>query len=268
MGSGIAQVALAHGLPVVLVDTDPASLERARDRIGAGLRKAADKGALALSPDDCLAGLSTGTALAATAGCELVIEAVPEILSVKLEVLAALSQLSPDLVIATNTSSLPISTLAKSVSRPERFLGVHFFNPVPVLPLVELISHDGTDSRLVQQVADFLVEALGKEVVRCADRPGFVVNALLIPYLCSAISLLESGAATAEDIDRAMVFGCSHPMGPLALSDLIGLDTVAAIAQTLADESGNPHLNPPALLRSKVANGELGRKSGRGFFEY
>lgn len=269
MGAGIAQVCAQAGHSVVLVDADPAALERARDRIQAGFAKAVEKRATALEVGALSALVAFHSDLAALARCDLVVEAVPESLELKRRVLEDVAAVVPgSAIIATNTSSLPIGTLAESVMGAERFLGLHFFNPVPVLPLVEVVPHAGTAPAVVARVRALATDSLGKQAVQSQDRAGFIVNALLIPYLCSAIRLLEAGVATAPDIDTAMVAGCAHPMGPLALADLVGLDTVLAIADTLARELGDESLAAPRLLWEKVDRGELGRKSGRGFYDY
>jgi len=171
-------------------------------------------------------------------------------------------------VLATNTSSIPIIKLAMATHRPEQVIGMHFFNPVPVLKLVEVISSLLTSQETAERVRGFTTDRLGKRVITSPDRAGFVVNALLIPYLLSAIRMLESGFASAEDIDTGMVIGCAHPMGPLALTDLIGLDTTQAVAESLYEEFKEPHLAPPPLLLRMTQAGLLGRKSGQGFFSY
>jgi 3-hydroxybutyryl-CoA dehydrogenase len=174
----------------------------------------------------------------------------------------------PDAVLASNTSSIPIMKLAMATDRPEHVIGIHFFNPVPILPLVELVPSLLTSKAVVEQATDFASGSLGKHVIESPDRAGFVVNALLIPYLLSAIRMLESGFATAEHIDNGMVQGCAHPMGPLALADLIGLDTVMAVAMSMYEEFKEPLYAPPPMLSRMVDAGLLGRKSGRGFHQY
>ena len=206
----------------------------------------------------------------ALAECDLVVEAVPEIESLKLETWRTLDKVltHDDVLLASNTSSIPIMKLAMATTRPERVIGIHFFNPVPVLPLVELVPSLLTAPTVIDRAASFASDKLGKHVIHSQDRAGFVVNALLIPYILSAIRMLESGFATAEDIDTGMVQGCAHPMGPLALADLIGLDTVAAVAMSMYEEFKEPLYAPAPLLSRMVDAGLLGRKSGRGFFEY
>jgi 3-hydroxybutyryl-CoA dehydrogenase len=200
----------------------------------------------------------------------LVIEAVIEDEAVKGKIFAALDEIitDPDAVLASNTSSIPIMKIAAATKNPGRVLGLHFFNPVPVLPLVELINTLVTSDAAIARTEKFASDVLGKQVVRCSDRSGFVVNALLVPYLLSAIRMVESGVATVEDIDKAIVAGLSHPMGPLRLSDLIGLDTMKLIADSMFEELKDPHYAPPPLLLRMVEAGQLGKKSGQGFYRY
>jgi len=199
-----------------------------------------------------------------------VVEAVLEEEGAKVQVFRHLDEVvtAEDAVLATNTSSIPIIKLAMATHRPEQVIGMHFFNPVPVLKLVEVISSLLTSQETAERVRGFTTDRLGKRVITSPDRAGFVVNALLIPYLLSAIRMLESGFASAEDIDTGMVIGCAHPMGPLALTDLIGLDTTQAVAESLYEEFKEPHLAPPPLLLRMTQAGLLGRKSGQGFFSY
>jgi 3-hydroxybutyryl-CoA dehydrogenase len=201
---------------------------------------------------------------------QLVIEAVAEVASVKAGVFEALDAVvaDPDAVLATNTSSIPVTTIAAATSRPQNVIGMHFFNPVPVLPLVELVPGVLTSPGTTARARDFVESVLGKSAVLCQDRAGFVVNALLVPFLLSAIRMLESGVASAEDIDRGMVLGAAHPQGPLALTDLIGLDTISAVADSLYDEYKEPLYAAPPLLARMVTAGRLGRKSGQGFYTY
>jgi 3-hydroxybutyryl-CoA dehydrogenase len=197
------------------------------------------------------------------------VEAAPEDEALKLEVFRRLDTLLPaDAVLASNTSSIPLMKLAAVTSRPQAVLGIHFFNPVPVLPLVEIVESLMTSSDVLQLATDFVQTRLNKYTIRSKDRAGFVVNALLIPYVLSAIRMLESGFASADDIDTGMVKGCAHPMGPLALADLIGLDTTAAVAESLYAEFKEPLFAPPPLLLRMCEAGLLGRKTGRGFFSY
>jgi 3-hydroxybutyryl-CoA dehydrogenase len=212
----------------------------------------------------------SATKLSELADRQLTIEAIVENEAVKAKVFAELDEVitDPDAVLASNTSSIPIMKIAAATKNPGRVLGLHFFNPVPVLPLVELISTLVTAEEAVARVEHFASEVLGKKVVRCGDRSGFVVNALLVPYLLSAIRMVESGVASVEDVDTAIVAGLSHPMGPLRLSDLIGLDTMKLIADAMYDELKDAHYAPPPLLQRMVEAGQLGKKSGKGFYAY
>ena len=271
MGSGIAEAAARAGLDVRVVDLDRATLEMGRARVSASIARAEQGGKLTgAEAAAALARIEFSADIGSLADRQLVIEAVVESEPEKVSVFQSLDKVveDPDAVLASNTSSIPIMKLAMATSRPSQVIGIHFFNPVPVLPLVELVTSlltsDGTAA-----VADrFATEQLGKQVIRSQDRAGFIVNALLIPYLLSAIRMLESGFATAEDIDLGMVKGCAHPMGPLHLADLIGLDTTMAVANSLYEEFKEPLYAPPPLLARMVEAGLLGRKSGRGFYNY
>jgi 3-hydroxybutyryl-CoA dehydrogenase len=271
MGSGIAEVAARAGRDVAVVEADAESAERGLARIQASLATAVDRGKLA--DDDRTAALSRIVVTHDTdalADRELVVEAVIEDEGAKVGVFEVLDKTvaSGDAVLASNTSSIPIMKLAMATQRPEAVVGLHFFNPVPVLKLVELVPSLLTAEATIDRAQRFAVDVLGKQVIRSQDRAGFVVNALLIPYLLSAIRMLESGFATAEDIDAGMVEGCAHPMGPLHLTDLIGLDTTMAVAESLYEEFKEPLYAPPPLLSRMVDAGLLGRKSGRGFYDY
>jgi len=217
-----------------------------------------------------LANLTSTTSLSDLADRDLVIEAIIEDDAVKAKVFAELDEVitDPDAVLASNTSSIPIMKIAAATKNPGRVLGLHFFNPVPVLPLVELVGTLVTTDAAIARTEQFASSVLGKQVVRCADRSGFVVNALLVPYLLSAVRMAEAGVATVEDIDKAIVAGLSHPMGPLRLSDLIGLDTLKLIADKMFEEFKEPLYGPPPLLQRMVEAGQLGKKSGKGFYTY
>jgi 3-hydroxybutyryl-CoA dehydrogenase len=271
MGSGIAEVAARAGCDVVVVEADASAAERAHGRVEKSLRGAVARGKLT-EADSALVWnrLAITTDRDALADRELVIEAVPEIEELKAETFMWLDKVvaSPQAILATNTSSIPIMKLAMATGRPQQVIGIHFFNPVPVLPLVELVSSLLTSDETSSSAESFARTALGKHVIRSKDRAGFIVNALLIPYLLSSIRMLESGFATAEDIDSGMVHGCAHPMGPLALTDLIGLDTTLAVAVSLYEEFKEPLYAPPPLLSRMVDAGLLGRKTGRGFYDY
>ena len=271
MGSGIAEVCARAGLDVVVSEADDAAVARGRSRIERSLGRAVKAGKLA--DDDATAALGRVhmvTSLDEMHDRQITIEAVTESEALKLEVFRRLDEVvrDPDAILASNTSSIPIMKLAMATRRPESIVGLHFFNPVPVLPLVELIASLLSSDATVERAQGFAETVLQKTVIRSGDRAGFIVNALLIPYLLSAIRMTESGFATAEDIDRGMQLGCAHPMGPLALSDLIGLDTVQAVAVSLYDEFKEQLYAPPPLLLRMVDAGLLGRKTGRGFFTY
>ena len=271
MGSGIAEVTARAGCDVLVAEADPRALTAGSERIERSLAQAVKRGKLDESEAGAVQGrLRFVTDLGEFADRELVVEAVSEAEEVKLGVFRALDAAveSDDAVLASNTSSIPIMKLAMATRRPDHVVGLHFFNPVPVLALVEVVPSLLTSDETADAVDAFAHEALGKNVIRSQDRAGFIVNALLIPYILSAIRMLESGFASAEDIDMGMVQGCAHPMGPLALADLIGLDTVAAIAVSLYEEFKEPLYSAPPLLMRMVDAGLLGRKSGRGFATY
>jgi 3-hydroxybutyryl-CoA dehydrogenase len=271
MGSGIAEVAARAGRDVAVVESDAVAAERGLARIERSLATAVDRGKLSDEERTAaLARIDVSHDLDALADRELVIEAVFEDEAAKVAVFERVDKIvdADDAVLASNTSSIPIMKLAMATRRPESVVGLHFFNPVPVLKLVELVPSLLTSGTTIERSERFAVEALGKRVIRSQDRAGFVVNALLIPYLLSSIRMLESGFATAEDIDAGMVEGCAHPMGPLHLTDLIGLDTTMAVAESLYEEFKEPLYAPPPLLSRMVDAGLLGRKTGRGFYDY
>jgi 3-hydroxybutyryl-CoA dehydrogenase len=271
MGSGIAEAAARAGLDVRVVDLDGAALERGRERISGSIARAQKAGKLSgPEAEAALARIEFSTDIGSLADRQLVVEAVVESEPEKVAVFEALDKVVevPDAVLASNTSSIPIMKLAMATGRPSQVIGIHFFNPVPVLPLVELVTSLLTSDETVARAQRFATEQLGKQVIRSQDRAGFIVNALLIPYILSAVRMLESGFATADDIDLGMVKGCAHPMGPLALADLIGLDTTMAVANSLYQEFKEPLYAPPPLLARMVEAGLLGRKSGRGFYDY
>lgn len=271
MGSGIAEAGARSGLAVRVVERDEAAIETGRRRLESSLRRAAKANKLTdVDSDAALARVEFSSDMASLADSDLVVEAVVESELEKLEVFAALDRVvtSPHAILASNTSSIPIMKLAMATTRPAQVVGIHFFNPVPVLPLVELVTSLLTGDEAVERARHFAADQLGKHVIRSKDRAGFIVNALLIPYVLSAIRMLESGFATAEDIDAGMVKGCAHPMGPLALADLIGLDTMIAVASSLYEEFKEPLYASPPLLARMTDAGLLGRKSGRGFYDY
>jgi 3-hydroxybutyryl-CoA dehydrogenase len=270
MGAGIAEVCSRVGSSVVVVEADPGGVDRCRNRIDASLQRAVRADRLtAAEAASALARVDVATDLDAAATADLVIEAIPEVEAIKLDLFRRLDAiLAPEAILASNTSSIPLVKMASVTNRPDRVVGVHFFNPAPVLPLVEIVASLLTSDETLQAVTDFAEKRLGKTTIRSQDRAGFIVNALLIPYLLSAIRMLESGFASATDIDAGMVQGCAHPQGPLALTDLIGLDTTAAVAQSMYEEFKEPLYAPPPLLLRMVDAGLLGRKTGRGFFPY
>ncbi|MGP4047716.1 3-hydroxybutyryl-CoA dehydrogenase [Streptomyces sp. 2A115] len=270
MGSGIAEVAARHGLGVRVAEATPDAVAAGRRRITASFDRGVRRGKLTEEQrDQALARLSFTHDLSEMADRQFVVEAVAENRDIKTDVLRALDKAVEDseAVLATNTSSIPIVDLAIATERPGRVVGMHFFNPVPVQRLVEVIPALITSPATVQRTREF-AELLGKQAIQAPDRSGFVVNALLVPYLLSAVRMVESGAARPDDIDQGMELGCAHPMGPLRLLDLIGLDTAQAVAESMYEEFKEPLYAPPALLRRMVAAGHLGRKNGRGFYTY
>jgi 3-hydroxybutyryl-CoA dehydrogenase len=263
-------VAARSGCDVVVREVTAELAAAGRARIAASLERAVVRGKLAAADRDATLGrIRTTTSLDDLADRDLVIEAIVEDEPTKTALYRELSGVvRPDCVLASNTSSIPISRLAAAAAGPERVLGMHFFNPVPVLPLVELVPSLRTGQSTVDIARAFAEGRLGKKTVLCKDRAGFVVNALLVPYLLAAIRMVEAGVASAEDVDTAMVAGANHPMGPLALTDLIGLDTTAAVAVSMYEEFKEPLYAAPPLLLRMVEAGLLGRKSGQGFFSY
>jgi 3-hydroxybutyryl-CoA dehydrogenase len=269
MGSGIAESAARAGLAVSLFEPDRAPLERSRAGIEASLQKAVGRGKVsAQDAADQLGRIAWVTDMDALGSSDVVVEAVTEDLQVKQDAFRRLDALlAPEALLASNTSSIPIAQLAGVTERPDRVLGLHFFSPVPVMRLVEVVAGLDTSPDTVAR-ASALAGRLGKTPIQTKDRSGFVVNFLLIPYLMAAVRMYEDGFAAREDIDQGMVLGCGHPMGPLALCDFIGLDVVQAIAESLFEEFRAAQYAPPPLVKRMVAAGRLGRKAGRGFYEY
>ena len=271
MGSGIAEIAAKAGADVIVIERSPEALAAGVARIEKSLSRAVAAGKLPEDDANQVRGnLSFSEDFAKLHDRQIVIEAVAEDEATKVQVFKKIDAVvsADDAILATNTSSIPIIKLAMSTRRPEQVIGMHFFNPVPVLKLVEVISSLLTSPETAARVRAYGTDVLGKKVITSPDRAGFVVNALLIPYLLSSIRMLESGFASAEDIDTGMVLGCAHPLGPLALTDLIGLDTTLAVAESLYEEFKESHLAPPPLLSRMVQAGLLGRKTGQGFYSY
>jgi len=269
MGTGIAEAVAVSGLPVVVRDVDEASIERGRARIEASLAESVRAGKLdGAVTDDVRARIELTTELDAIAGADLVIEAVPEQLDVKLAVMKGIdSVVREQTIVASNTSAIPITELARAVRHPERVLGMHFFPPVPVVALVEIIVGLDTSRETVDTAVSF-AKRLGKTVIETKDRSGFIVNTLLVPYLMAAVRMYEDGFASRDDIDTGMKLGCGHPMGPLALLDFVGLDTTYYISNIMFEEFHEKRFSSPALLRRMVLAGWNGRKAGRGFYDY
>ncbi len=271
MGGGIAEVCAKSKVDVVVVEVTEELVARSRGAIEASLAKAVDRGKVTPDQrDEALERLAFATDLDALADRELVIEAVVERLDVKRDLFALLDGIvtSDSAILATNTSSIPIAQIASSTTRPASVVGMHFFNPAQVMPLVEIVSSVVADPMQVERAAAFASGVLGKTVVHAKDRAGFIVNKLLCPYIFEAIRMYEDGFASREDIDAAMVNGAGYPMGPLTLSDLIGNDTMLAVADAFMAEYQDPRYAAPPLLRRMVEAGLLGRKSGRGFYDY
>jgi 3-hydroxybutyryl-CoA dehydrogenase len=271
MGGGIAEVCAKAGIDVIVVEVTDELAARSKAGIERSLAKALERGKIDEDGQDAaVARLAFTTDLESFSDRDLVIEAVVENLEVKRELFARIDKVveSPDAILASNTSSIPITQIATATSRPGSVVGMHFFNPATVMPLVEVISTVVSDDATAERAAAFAADSLGKRVVHAKDRAGFIVNKLLCPYIFEAISMYEEGFATREDIDAAMVNGAGYPMGPLTLSDLIGNDTMLAVADAFMEEYQDPRYAAPPLLRRMVEAGLLGRKSGKGFYDY
>jgi 3-hydroxybutyryl-CoA dehydrogenase len=269
MGSGIAEAIARAGVPVVLRELDESALTTARTRVDGSLGRAAAGGKL--TPAEragALARIAFTTELEDLAGVDLVVEAVPEDAGLKAAVLAEVARVAgPQAILASNTSSIPIAQLAAAVPSPGRVVGLHFFSPVPVMRLVEVVVALDTSPDTVAAAGEF-VARIGKRAIETKDRSGFIVNMLLVPYLMAAVRMYEEGFAAREAIDEGMRLGCGHPMGPLALCDFIGLDVLYSVCESLYDEFKQPEYAPPPLLKRMVASGRLGRKRGIGFYSY
>jgi 3-hydroxybutyryl-CoA dehydrogenase len=269
MGGGIAEAVAVAGMPVIVRDLDEASLARAGERIEASLSRAVRGGKMdEAHAREVRRGIELTTHLETIGQADLVVEAVPEDERLKLEVMSAIDDVvGPEAIVASNTSSIPIAELAQAIREPQRVLGLHFFSPVPVMNLVEVVVALDTSESTVGTAKRF-VHRLGKRPIETKDRSGFIVNMLLVPYLMAAVRMYEEGFASREDIDNGMKLGCGHPMGPLTLCDFIGLDVLYAVCDSLYEEFKRDEYAPPPLMKRMVASGRLGRKSGRGFYEY
>jgi 3-hydroxybutyryl-CoA dehydrogenase len=269
MGSGIAQVVAQAGCQVTVREVSADLVEKGLKSIEKNVHRLVEKNSISAAERDQVRGRLRGTTnLEDLRGCDLIIEAIVEQLPAKKELFGALDKLCPKAAIfASNTSSISITEMAVSTQRPDRFLGLHFFNPVPVMKLVEVIRTISTDPKVFDEIVNFAV-GLGKTPVRTTDRPGFIVNRLLVPYLLDAVRALEEGVASIEDLDNSMKVGCGHPMGPLTLLDFVGLDTTYYIANVMFDEFKERRFAPPPLLKRMVLAGWNGRKTGRGFYDY
>jgi 3-hydroxybutyryl-CoA dehydrogenase len=269
MGAGIAEVCARANLDVVVTESSAEAVEAGAARLYGSLKRAESRGKIR-SASEVMERVNIVTDLARLADRDIVIEAIVEDEAAKVLLFRSLDEIveSPEAILASNTSSIPIMKLGVVTSRPQNVIGIHFFNPVPVLPLVELVPSLLTAAETTQRARKLVEQRLGKRAIDCQDRAGFVVNALLIPFVLSAIRMLESGFATAEDIDQGLVLGAAHPQGPLALADLIGLDTTKAVAESLYGEFKEPLYAAPPLLARMVDAGLLGRKTGRGFYTY
>lgn len=269
MGSGIAQVSAEAGYRVTVVEVDQEILDRGIKRIDTWLEKAKRRGKITDEQAESVKkNLSPATNLEALAECDIVIEAVTENLELKKEIFSALDRITGSpCILATNTSSISITEIASTTDRADRVVGMHFFNPVPIMKLVEVIRGVATSDDVMTAAHEFAA-SVGKETITCKDTPAFVVNKLLIPYLLDAVRMLQDGVATAEDIDKAMVHGCGYPMGPIKLVDYVGLDTTCHVADVIYRELGESRYAAPVLLRRMVQAGHWGRKTGRGFYSY
>jgi 3-hydroxybutyryl-CoA dehydrogenase len=269
MGSGIAEVAAKAGHGVVVLEVDADAVTRGRGRVEASLDRAVAREKLtAEGRAEAWARMSFTSSSEDLAGCDLVVEAIVENLDAKAALFAGLDELCPpETVFASNTSSLTVTDIAARSGRPARLVGMHFFNPVPVMPLVEVVPTLATETGVTESVVE-LARRLGKDPIVVADRSGFVVNLLLVPFMLDAIRQLERGLGTVEDIDRAMVGGCGHPMGPFQLCDFVGNDTTCRIAEIMFEEYREARYAPPPLLKRMVSLGRFGRKSGVGFYDY
>jgi 3-hydroxybutyryl-CoA dehydrogenase len=268
MGSGIAQLCVEAGLQTIGYEADPAHGEAARERIAHFLGRKVEKGQLDQAAcEEALGRFELATTLDLLGSCQLIVEAVFEELDAKRELVAALDEVAPDAILATNTSALSVTAIAEGSKRPERVVGMHFFNPAPLMPLVEIVCAERTSDAAVE-AADALARRLGREPIHCVDTPGFVVNRVLIPLLNDCVRVLDETGVSPADLDRAMTLGAGWPLGPCALLDLVGLDVHVHASDTLHETLGEERFAPPARLVELVAEGKLGRKAKEGFFSY
>jgi 3-hydroxybutyryl-CoA dehydrogenase len=271
MGAGIAEVAARAGLDVRVFAAREVSIVSGRKRLLRSLDHGVRKGRITAGErDHAVNGIQFSMDVADLADRQIIIEAIPEHEPMKIDMFGTLDKVAevPDVILASTTSSIPIIRLARATTRPGQVIGTHFFNPAPTLELVELTASFLTASDVYEDARSFIADTLGKVVIKAPDRAGFVVNALLVPYLLSAIRMVDSGHVTADMIDKGMTLGCAHPVGPLGLADLVGLDTVLSASQVLYEEFKEPQYSPPPLLLRMVEAGLLGKKSGRGFYRY
>jgi 3-hydroxybutyryl-CoA dehydrogenase len=269
MGAGIVEVAIKSGHETVICEATQEFLDRGLSRLDGSMERAVKRGKMTDAERETARGrLHTSIDLSALADCDVIVEAITENRELKAKLWQDIAKhAKPTALLATNTSSIPLSSLAPHSGNPSRFMGLHFMNPVPVMKLVELVTGIETTEETVAEGRAF-VEGLGKTTILAKDTPGFVINVLLVPYLCDAVRLLEAGVATKEDIDSGMQLGCGMPMGPITLLDFVGLDTTLAIAEVLYGEFGDPKYAAPPLLRRMVESGFYGKKCGRGFYDY
>ena len=269
MGGGIAQTAAQNGYEVIMVGRRRESVEKAVDRIAGSLQKRIDKGKMAPEEKEAvLSHISCTLDIKDTASCDFVIEAIAEVIEDKIETFVRLEQIvSPECILATNTSSLSLSEIASFMKDNTRLVGIHFFNPVPAMKLVEIVRTETVSESVVQSATEF-AESLGKTTILAKDTPGFIVNYLQYPFRLNAMRMLEKGIASAKDIDTAAKLGLGHPMGPLELQDMVGLDVTYNATKSIYEKTGDPAMEPPKILKDMVEAGQLGRKTGKGFYEY